>query len=161
MTTASTGSQAAPRLGELAPDFTLASTANTQVTLSSWRGRSNVLLAFFPLAFTSVCSREMCEFYENIDRFQTVSTQVYGISVDSVPTLKEFQYKNGMQTEMLSDFKRDVSRAYGVLDENRFYSRRSYFLIDKQGVLRWSHVEADNSYKRDIPELFEQISKIS
>ena len=161
MTTTSTGSQAAPRLGELAPDFTLPSTAKTQVTLSSWRGKSNVLLAFFPLAFTTVCSREMCEIYENIDRFQTASTQVYGISVDSVPTLREFQFKNGMQTEMLSDFKREVSRAYGVLDEEQFFSRRAYFLVDRQGVLRWAHVEAELNNKRDLPELFEQISKIS
>jgi peroxiredoxin len=161
MTTTSTGSQAAPRLGELAPDFTLPSTAKRDVTLSSWRGKSNVLLAFFPLAFTSVCSREMCEIYENIDRFGTASTQVFGISVDSVPTLREFQFKNGIQTEMLSDFKREVSRAYGVLDVENFFSRRSYFLVDQQGVLRWAHIEVDIDNKRDLPELFDQISKIS
>lgn len=161
MTTTSTGTQATPRLGELAPDFTLASTAGKPVTLSSWRGQNNVLLAFFPLAFTSVCSKEMCEIYENLDRFRNASTQVYGISVDSVPTLKEFQYKNGMQTELLSDFKRDVSRAYGVLDEDKYFSRRSYFLIDQQGVLRWSHIEADNANKRELAELFEPISKLS
>src|SRR5215467_8015063 len=150
MTSTSTGPQAAPRLGELAPDFTLPSTAGAQVTLSSWRGKNNVLLAFFPLAFTSVCSKEMCEIYENIDRFRSASTQVYGISVDSIPTLKEWQYKNGMQTEMLSDFKRDVSRRYGVLDEDKYYSTRSYFLIDKEGVLRWIHIEADNAQKREL-----------
>jgi mycoredoxin-dependent peroxiredoxin len=161
MTTTSTGPATAPRVGELAPDFTLSSTAGNQVTLSSWRGKSNVLLAFFPLAFTTVCSKEMCEIYENIDRFRTASTQVYGISVDSVPTLREFQYKNGMQTEMLSDFKREVSRAYGVLDEDKFFSRRSYFLVDQQGVLRWSHIEASNANKRDLAELFEPIAKLS
>lgn len=161
MTTTSTGSQVVLRLGEVAPDFTLQSTANNQVTLSSWRGKSNVLLAFFPLAFTTVCSKEMCEIYENIDRFRSASTQVFGISVDSVPTLREFQYKNGMQTEMLSDFKREVSRAYGVLDEEKFFSRRSYFLIDKQGVLRWAHIESTNADKRDLAELFEPISKLS
>src|SRR5215467_5204496 len=161
MTSTSTGPQAAPRLGELAPDFTLPSTAGKDVTLSSSRGKSNVLLAFFPLAFTSVCSREMCEIYENIDRFQTASTLVLGVSVDSVPTLREFQYKNGMQTEMLSDFKREVSRAYGVLDEENFFSRRAYFLIDKQGVLRWAHVEVELNNKREVPELFDQIAKIS
>jgi peroxiredoxin len=161
MSTTSTGTQLIPRLGELAPDFTLPSTAGGQATLSSWRGKSNVLLAFFPLAFTSVCSKEMCEIYENIDRFHFASTQVYGISVDSVPTLKEWQYKNGMKTELLSDFKREVSRRYGVLDEDKFYTRRSYFLVDKQGVLRWAHVEIDNAYKRDLSELFDQISKIA
>jgi peroxiredoxin len=150
-----------PRVGEMAPDFTLSSTTGSPVTLSSWRGKSNVMLAFFPLAFTSVCSHEMCEIYENIDSFRSASTQVYGVSVDSVPTLREFQYKNGMQTEILSDFKREVSRAYGVLDEEKYYSRRSYFLIDKQGVLRWAHVEADNGQKRNLSELLERIAQLS
>jgi len=160
-TSTSTGMPTAPRVGELAPDFTLPSTASQSVTLSSWRGKSNVLLAFFPLAFTSVCSKEMCEIYENIDSFRSASTQVYGISVDSIPTLREWQYKNGMATEMLSDFKRVVSRAYGVLDEEKFYTRRSYFLIDKQGVLRWSHIEAKDSDKRDLSELLDPISKLA
>jgi len=161
MTTTSSGPQATPRLGELAPDFTLTSTTGGQVTLSSWRGKNNVLLAFFPLAFTSVCSKEMCEIYENIDRFRSASTQVFGISVDSIPTLKEWQYKNGMQTELLSDFKREVSRRYGVLDEDKYYSTRSYFLIDMQGILRWSHIESDNANKRDLSELLDPISKLT
>jgi len=156
-----TQTSAAPGAGTVAPDFTLASTTGTPVTLSERRGRSNVLLAFFPLAFTSVCSREMNEIYENLDRFRTADTEVYGVSVDSVPTLKEFQYKNGMKTEMLSDFKRTVSRAYGVLDEEKYYSRRSYFLIDKQGIVRWSHVETDNGQKRELAELLDQIAKLS
>jgi len=78
-----------------------------------------------------------------------------------VPSLKEIQYKNGMKTEMLSDFKREVSRAYGVLDEEKFFARRSYFLIDKQGVVRWAHVEADNGQKRELAELLDQIAKLS
>lgn len=156
-----TQTSAAPGAGTQAPDFTLPSTTGTPVTLSERRGRSNVLLAFFPLAFTSVCSREMNEIYENLDRFRTADTEVYGVSVDSVPTLKEFQYKNGMKTEMLSDFKRAVSRAYGVLDEEKYYSRRSYFLIDKQGIVRWSHVETDNGQKRELAELLDQIAKLS
>ena len=150
-----------PRIGELAPEFTLPSTAGAPVTLSARRAQSNVLLAFFPLAFTSVCSREMSEIYENLDRFRNGETEVYGVSVDSVPTLKEFQFKNGMKTELLSDFKREASRAYGVLDEDRYFSRRSYFLVDKQGILRWTHVEADNGQKREVAELLDQIAKLS
>jgi peroxiredoxin len=159
MTTTET--PAGPRVGELAPDFTLSSTAGRPFTLSEQRGKSHVLLAFFPLAFTSVCSREMSEIYESLDRFQSAETEVYGVSVDSVPALKEFQYKNGMKTEMLSDFKRTASRDYGVLDEEKFFSRRSYFLIDKQGIVRWAHVEADNGQKRELAELLDQIAKLS
>ena len=147
--------------GQPAPDFTLSSTSGEKMTLSAWRGKQNVLLAFFPLAFTSVCSKEMCELYEDMDQFKAADTQVYGISVDSTPTLKEFQYKNGMQTELLSDFKREVSRSYGVLDEDKFYSRRSYFLVDKQGTLRWRHVESDNGQKRQVSEILAEIRKLS
>lgn len=149
-----------PRVGEQAPDFTLPSTSGRPVTLSQRRGENNVLLAFFPLAFTSVCSHEMREFYEDIERFAAAGVEVYGISVDSTPVHREFQYKNGIELAMLSDFKREVSRLYGVLDEDHFFSRRSYFLIDKDGVLRWKHVEADSGQKRELAEIFQQIARL-
>jgi len=154
-------SQAQPAVGQLAPDFTLPSTSGAAMTLSSWRGRRHVLLAFFPLAFTSACSREMCEFHEDLDRFTAVETEVFGVSVDSTPTQREFQYKNGIETPMLSDFKREVSRLYGVLDEEKYFSRRAYFLIDKAGVLRWRHVEADDSQWRPVAELLERIRRLT
>ena len=153
--------QAQPAVGQTAPDFSLPSTSGTPMTLSSWRGRKNVLLAFFPLAFTSVCSREMCEFYEDVDQFAAAETEVFGISVDSSPTHREFQFKNGIRTEMLSDFKREVSRRYGVLDEENFFSHRSYFLVDKAGVLRWMHVEADDGQMREVRDILEQIRKLA
>lgn len=157
----STRPQAQPAVGEPAPDFTLPSTSGTPVTLSAWRGRRHVLLAFFPLAFTSVCSREMCELYENVDRFTAADAEVFGISVDSTPTQREFQFKNGIHTEMLSDFKREVSRRYGVLDEENFFAHRSYFLVDKAGVLRWRHVEADDGRKREVADLLAQIRRLT
>jgi peroxiredoxin len=152
--------QAQPEVGQMAPDFTLPSTAGKPVTLSAYRGSKNVLLAFFPLAFTSVCTREMCEFYEDTDRFLAAETEVFGISVDSSPTHREFQFKNGIHTEMLSDFRRDVSRLYGVLDEENYFSHRAYFLIDKAGVLRWKHVEADDGHKREVRDILEQIRRL-
>jgi peroxiredoxin len=153
--------QAQLELGQPAPDFTLPSTSGKPVTLSAYRGRKNVLLAFFPLAFTSVCTREMCEFYEDTDRFLAADTEVFGISVDSSPTQREFQFKNGIHTEMLSDFKREVSRLYGVLDEENYFSHRSYFLVDRAGVLRWKHVEADDGQKREVREILEQIRRLA
>ncbi len=158
---AQTTAQTQPEVGQLAPDFTLPSTKGGTVTLSAWRGRKNVLLAFFPLAFTSVCSREMCELHEENHHFSAADTQVYGISVDSTPTHWEFQYKNGMETELLSDFKREVSRRYGVLDEEGFFARRSYFLIDKAGVVRWKYVEADNGHKREVAEILEHVRQLA
>ncbi len=144
-------------LGAPAPDFALASTAGGEVRLSSFRGTSNVLLAFFPLAFTSTCTAELCAFSEDFDRFATAATKVLPISVDSVPTLKEFKAKYGMKVDLLSDFKRDVSRAYDVLLEDKFFSKRAYFLIDRQGVLRWQHVETELGQRRDDDELLRQI----
>ena len=149
-----------PRAGEPAPDFTLPSTAATDVTLSSYRGRKNVLLAFFPLAFTSTCTAELCGFSEDFDRFSRADTAVLPISVDSVPALREFKAKYGMKVDLLSDFKREVSRAYDVLLEDKFFSRRAYFLIDKRGVLRWHHTEPELGLRRDDAELLGQIAAL-
>ena len=148
------------RVGAAAPDFTLPSTAGADVTLSSFQGRRNVLLAFFPLAFTSTCTAENCAFSEDYDAFDRAGTVVLPISVDSVPTLKEYKAKHAMRQQLLSDFKREVSRAYGVLLEDRFFSRRAYFLIDREGILRWSHVETELGHKRDDAELLRQIAAL-
>ena len=95
------------------------------------------------------------------DQFATEDTVVVPISVDSTPTLKEFKHKYSLKSDFLSDFKREVAIKYGVLIEDRFYSNRAYFLIDKTGVLRWVHVEDNPSEKRTNAELLEQISAIA
>jgi peroxiredoxin (alkyl hydroperoxide reductase subunit C) len=128
-------------VGEHAPDFTLPSTSDEAITLSAFRGRKNVLLAFFPLAFSGTCTKELCAFRDDFERFETAETVVIPISVDSTYSLKEFKAKHQIPLEMASDFKRDVSVRYGVLHPERFYARRSYFLIDREGVIRWVHVE--------------------
>jgi peroxiredoxin len=148
------------RVGEPAPDFTLPSTAGVDVTLSGFRGRQNVLLAFFPLAFTSTCTAEVCAFSEDYDRFATGDTVVLPISVDSTATLKEFKTRLQLRQDMLSDFKRTVSRVYDVLLEDRFYSARAYFLVDKQGTLRWMHIEARLGDRRDDAELLRVIAAL-
>jgi peroxiredoxin len=150
-----------PTVGSPAPDFTLPSTAGGEVVLSSYRDRSNVLLAFFPLAFTGVCTAEMCDFSEDYSRFEGVNTVVFGISVDSIPTLKEFKHKHQITVDLLSDFKRDVSRVYGVLMAETFFSMRAYFVIDREGVLRWSCVEDALGHKRDNAELLEQLHEVT
>jgi len=156
-----TAGQAPLRVGEAAPDFTLASTSGADVTLSTYRGRNNVLLAFFPLAFTRVCTAELCAFSDDFDRFTGLGAVVLPISVDSVPTLKEFKAKYGMKVDLLSDFKRDASRAYDVLLADKFHSKRAYFLIDRKGTLRWAHVEAELRDHREDAELLAQIQALS
>ena len=149
-----------PTIGQPAPDFTLPSTAGKDVTLSSFRGAENVLVAFFPLAFTGTCTKEMCAFSEDYAQFQGAGTAVLPISVDNVASLRAFKDKERMRVDLLSDFFRSTVRDYGVLDEARNHAKRSYFLVDKQGVLRWSHVEEKNGQRREDVELLEQIRKL-
>jgi peroxiredoxin len=149
-----------PKVGASAPEFTLPSTAGVDVALTSFRGKRHVLLAFFPLAFTSTCTAENCAFSEDYTRFESAETVVLPISVDSVPTLKEYQTKYALRQDLLSDFKRDVSRAYGTPLADRFFSKRAYFLIDKHGMLRWRHVEAELGARRADAELWRQIGAL-
>jgi peroxiredoxin (alkyl hydroperoxide reductase subunit C) len=160
MTAASVASPLPP-IGTLAPDFTLRSTAGSDVVLSSFRGDRNVLLAFFPLAFTGTCTKELCAFTDDFSQFASRDTVVLPISVDSTDTLKEYQAKYRMSFELLSDFKRDVSRLYGVLNDEKFYSNRAYFVIDKQGVLRWAWQEKKNGERRENAELLGELAMLS
>jgi peroxiredoxin len=149
-----------PPVGSPAPDFTLASTSGSDVTLSALRGR-NVLLAFFPLAFTSTCTAELCAFTDEYSQFRDANTEVLPISVDSIPTLKEFKAKEHMGVDLLSDFKREVSRAYGTLMESTFYSNRAYIVIDRDGVVRWTYAEATPRTRRENAELLAQLGALS
>ena len=157
----STQLQIPPQVGEVAPEFTAASTSGSDVSLSSFRGQRSALLAFFPLAFTGTCTKELICFTEDFDQFAGKGVEILPISVDSIASLREFKNKLQMKTELLSDFKRDISRAYGVLNEDRFYSNRAYFLIDKEGRVRWSHVEANNGQRRENSEILAAIKLLS
>lgn len=152
---------AEPSVGDNAPGLTLKSTSGDMVSLGQFKGQKNVLLAFFPLAFTGVCTAENCAFSEDYSKFESKDTVVLPISVDSTPTQSEFRARHKMTHHLLSDFKREVGRAYGVLDEEKFFHRRAYFLVDKQGVVRWKHVEAELAQRREDGELLEQIDKLS
>ena len=147
--------------GDRAPDFTAESTSGQPVTLSSFQGRKRVLLAFFPLAFTSTCTTELCDFSADFDQFASRDVEVLPISVDSLPTLKEFKAKHHMRQDLLSDFRRDISRAYGVLLADKFFSARAYFLIDVSGTISWAHIETNPGLKRSNAEILEQISAVT
>jgi glutaredoxin-dependent peroxiredoxin len=149
-----------PPVGSPAPDFTLSSTSGSDVTLSALRGR-NVLLAFFPLAFTSTCTAELCAFTDEYSQFRDANTEVLPISVDSIPTLKEFKAKEHMGVDLLSDFRREVSRAYGTLMESTFYSNRAYIVIDRDGVVRWTYAEETPRTRRENAELLAQLEALS
>lgn len=154
-----TQTQGVPAVGQEAPDFTLPSTSGEKVTLSALRGRP-VLLAFFPLAFSGTCTAELCEMRDDHDKFAARGVTIVPISVDHTYSLKEYKAKYNMQDDMLSDFKRDVSRLYGVLLDERYYSARAYFLIDAAGVIRWEHVEENPSNRRQDAELLAAIDRL-
>jgi peroxiredoxin len=150
-----------PAVGDMAPDFTLVTTTGQPVTLSSFRGQKNVLVAFFPLAFTSTCTAELCNFTHDYSMFASKDVVVIPVSVDAVPSLKAFKEKLAIGVELASDFRRDVARAYGVLNDEKFFANRAYFLIDKTGVIRWEHVEKVNLDKRENAEILAEIEKLA
>jgi peroxiredoxin len=160
MTAISTSTQhAPPSVGSTAPDFTLPSTSGERITLSQLRGKS-ILIAFFPLAFSPTCTAELCEMRDDWSEFESRGLIVLPISVDSTYALKEYKQKYNMKVDLLSDFKREVTIRYGVLNEDRFFSNRAYFLIDRDGVVRWAHIEANPSSKRTNQEILAQVERM-
>jgi peroxiredoxin len=154
------GSMSNVNVGDRAPDFELDSTAGEKVRLADFKGKKNVLLAFYPLDFTAICTNENCAFSTDYSQFEGKDTAVLPISVDSIPTHKEFRAKHEMSHHLLSDFLRKTSADYGVLIPERNFTQRAYFLIDKDGVVRWKHVEAELGHSRSNQELLDEIGKL-
>ena len=150
-----------PAVGEPAPEFSLKATDGRTLSLAELRGRKHVLLAFFPLAFTSTCTAELCAFTEDFDAFVGKDVEVIPVSVDAVPSLEAFRKQYDMKVALASDFRREASRAYGVLNEERYHSTRAYFLIDREGVIRWTHIEANPGQRRENAEILAEIAKLS
>jgi peroxiredoxin len=148
-----------PVIGKTAPDFTLPSTSGEKVTLSALRG-TPVMLAFFPLAFSSTCTEEFCTMRDDYSSFDGRKVKMLPISVDHTYSLKEYIAKYDLPVEMLSDFHREVSKLYDVFMPERNYANRAYFLVDKQGVLRWSHIEENPSHRRQNSELLAAIDAV-
>ncbi|MEU0332942.1 peroxiredoxin [Streptomyces sp. NPDC006193] len=130
------------QVGDKAPDFELKDNHGRTVRLSDLRGEKNVVLLFYPFAFTGVCTGELCELRDNLPRFTDRDTQLLAVSNDSVPTLRVFAEQEGLEYPLLSDFwpHGNVSRAYGVFDEDKGCAVRGTFIIDKEGVVRWTVV---------------------
>ncbi len=133
--------------GQKAPDFSLYSSDRSKVSLSDYKGK-NVLILFFPLAFTNVCTVELCAVRDDIGRYKNADAEVLAISVDSSATLNKFKELEGYNFTLLSDFNKEVSRAYGSIYETWFsemkgVSKRSAFVIDKEGIVRYAQVLED------------------
>ena len=136
-------------LSKQAPDIKLQNTKGEMVELSNILPDKNVVLLFFPLAFTSTCTEELCHTRDNLKIYSSLEAEILGISVDSFFTLKEFKSAQNINFQLLSDFNRVVSKSYGVLYEDFFgmhgVSKRSSFVIDKKGVVRHQEILEDAS----------------
>lgn len=132
------------QVGDKAPDFELRDNHGATVKLSDLRGEKNVVVLFYPFAFTGVCTGELCELRDNLPKFVNGEVQLLAVSNDSIHTLRVFAEQEGLPYPLLSDFwpHGEVSRAYGVFDEDKGCAVRGTFIIDKEGVVRWSVVNA-------------------
>lgn len=153
------------QIGQAAPDFTLFDNEKNPVTLSALKGK-NVLLLFFPQAFTSVCTKELCGVRDNIGQYQHADASVYGISVDSVFTLNKFREDQQFNFPLLSDFNKEVSEAYGSLYQDwilnmRGVSKRSAFVIDKEGIVRYAEVLESAGDVPDFNRINETLAQLS
>ena len=132
----------APEVGTEAPDFTLKDQNNQEITLSSFRGERNVLVVFYPFAFSRTCQGELCSVRDDLHSFQNEDVQILAISVDHTFTLKAWADAQGYDFPLLADFwpHGEVAQAYGVFDETRGMSLRGTFLVDKSGIVRFTEV---------------------
>lgn len=130
--------------GQKAPEFSLFNSDKKEVSLSSLKGK-NVIILFFPMAFTSVCTAELCEMRDNISTYSDLNAEILGISVDSPFTLAKFKEEQNLPFDLLSDFNKEVSQAYDTYYETfalnlKGVSKRSAFLIDQDGFIQYAEV---------------------
>jgi peroxiredoxin len=134
------------QVGDKAPDFTLKNTDLEDVSLDSYRGK-NVVLLFVPLAFTGVCTEELCEVSSGLNAYGELGAEVLGISVDSPFSLQAWAAKEGISLTLLSDFNKEVSAAYGAQYEDllgfKGVAKRSAFVVDGDGVVRYASISDD------------------
>ena len=132
------------QIGQIAPDFTLFDSDKKKVSLNEHRGE-NVLLLFFPFAFSSICTAELCTVRDNISKYDSVQAKVFGISVDSLYTLAKFKIDQNLNFTLLSDFNKEISYTYEAFYETFSYgmkgvSKRAAFIIDKIGLVQYVEV---------------------
>jgi peroxiredoxin len=131
-------------VGDLAPDFQLNDQTRSPVRLSDFRGKKHVLIVFYPLAFSGVCTGELCSLRDGIDGFRGDDVETFAISVDSSAATAAFAAKEGYDFPLLSDFwpHGAVADQYGVFDAEKGLAMRGTFLVDKEGVVRFTEINA-------------------
>ena len=149
-------------VGAEAPDFTLKDQNNQLVTLSSYRNVKNVLLVFYPLAFTGTCQGELCRVRDELPTFENDDTAVLAISVGPPPTHKIWAAEQGYTFPLLSDFwpHGEVAQAYGVFNESAGFANRGTFVVDKSGIIRFAEMNGPGE-ARDSSSWAEALAQVS
>ena len=143
--------QTVPEVGQMAPDFRLKGPGGAFYSLSEHRGESAVVLVFYPLAFSAVCSHQLPEMQKHLPAFEQAGATVYGVSVDSHHANAAFARSLGLTFPLLSDWKHEASAAYGVLVPEAGYSGRAVFVVGKDGRLLWREIAENTSDREQIP----------
>lgn len=157
------------KIGDKAPDFTLISFTPSndpvEISLSSYAGKKNVVLLFFPQAFTGVCTEEMCSISENFDQFGNENTEVLGISVDGTFVQKAFAKSNGIKYPLLSDFNRKVIHTYDLVHDTFAHGmknvyKRSVFIVGKDGLIKYFEITENPGVQISFDKLKEAVGKL-
>lgn len=146
-------------VGDQAPDFTLKDQDEKEVTLSSFRGKKHMVLAFYPLDWSPVCTKENICFTRDLSRFEDNDTAVLGISVDSTWSHKAWKESLGLKHTLLSDMNREACRSYGLFLEKANISKRATVIVDKEGKIRFYKVH-DIKTQRDDEEILKVLGEL-
>ena len=148
------------KVGDVAPDFTLDDQDKNPVTLSSFRGKKNVVLAFYPLDWSPICTNENTCFSNDLPRFEDAGSVILGISTDSTFSHKAWREHLKLRQTLLSDIKRKVCKDYGLYIEEANINKRATVIVDKKGVVRYVKVQ-EILTARDDQEILAELKKIS
>lgn len=153
------------KIGDKAPAFKLVNSNKEEVALEDYRGK-NVVILFFPLAFTGVCTAELCGVRDDIVNYQKLNAEILGISVDSPPVLAKYKETENYNFTLLSDFNKEVSPAYGSFYDQfawglKGVSKRSAFVIDGEGTIQYAEVLENAGEIPNLDAVKETLSKLS
>lgn len=155
------------QIGEIAPAFSLYNSDKNKINLGDYAGSKNVLLLFFPVAFTGVCTKELCSVRDGINKYNNDNTAVLGISVDSVYTLKKYKEEQSFNFALLSDFNKVVSNLYQSIHESFSdmgmlgVSKRSAFIIDKEGNIQYAEVLENPGAMPDFEKIDKKLEELA
>lgn len=153
------------KIGDKAPTFKLVDTDRKEVSLEEYKGK-NVVLLFFPLAFTNVCTAELCSVRDDIANYNNLNAEILGISVDSPPVLAKFKETENYNFTLLSDFNKETSPAYGSFYDTfawglKGVSKRSAFVIDGEGIIQYAEVLENAGEVPDLDAVKATLNKLS